>query len=92
MAQEALTNVVKHSDARTAGVAVRVTGDTVSVEVVDPGPPRAATLPSGGRGLPGMAERMAPIGGSVESGRDGAGFRVVAEVPLRPVRPAGALS
>lgn len=80
--QEALTNVVKHSAAGEA--VVRLVGSTgeIVVTVEDPGPALASTFPSGRVGLRGMAERLAPHGGTVTSGPYGDGFRVCASVPL----------
>lgn len=85
VAQEALTNVVKHSAAGEA--VVRLIGDDghVTLIVEDPGPALASELPCGGVGLRGMAERLAPHGGTVTSGASGDGFRVEARVPLAGV-------
>jgi signal transduction histidine kinase len=85
--QEALTNVVRHAAATR--VAVRVTrapGELV-VQVDDDGRgaehPPGAPLPAGGRGLVGMRERAAALGGEVEAGpRPGRGFRVRARFRL----------
>jgi signal transduction histidine kinase len=82
VAQESLTNVVRHSDASTAAVAVSVGRDSVTVEVTDPGPRRAGASPWGGHGLAVMAERMACVAGSVAAGPDRDGFRVAATAPL----------
>lgn len=79
IAEEALTNVARHSTARAARVSV-VIGDDVGVDVVDDGPP--AGEPDGrGRGLLGMRERAALFGGQVVAGPAGAGFRVSARLP-----------
>jgi signal transduction histidine kinase len=82
VAQESLTNVVRHSDASAAAVRLSVGPDSVTVEVTDPGPSRTSALPCGGHGLAVMAERMAGVGGSVVAGHDGDGFRVAASAPL----------
>ena len=82
--QEALTNVHKH--ARDAATSVRITGDGahgVTVEVVNRRPVGSAALPPGsGTGLLGLRERIALVGGTLESGPspDG-GWRVVAWLP-----------
>ena len=88
--QEALTNVVKHSAAGEA--LVRITGDDghVTLVVEDPGPALSSGLPSGGVGLCGMAERLAPHCGTVTSGASGEGFRVEARVPVPGVVAGGA--
>jgi signal transduction histidine kinase len=75
LVQEALTNTLKHAvDARTATVRLRITEDSLEVEVVDDG----ACSPSGapdiaGHGIDGMRERAAIYGGTVEVGPVDAG-------------------
>jgi signal transduction histidine kinase len=82
VAQEALTNVVKHSAAVSADLEVVVTPDGVTTTVVDAGPPLENGLSSGGHGLLGMRERLAAYGGTVAAGPCGPGYRVEAHVPL----------
>lgn len=87
MVEEALTNVARHSAARSANVAVVVGADAVTVAVGDPGPAltRASAEPAGGRGLVGMAERAALFGGRLTSGpTSNGGFLIEAILPLRP--------
>jgi signal transduction histidine kinase len=82
IAQEALTNVVRHAGARTATVAVRFEPDAVSVQVDDDG--TGGDGSPGGSGLEGMRERAESVGGTVEAGpRPGGGFRVLARLPIR---------
>lgn len=80
--QEALTNVVKHSDARWARVRI-VRDDTgLGVEVTDDGEPRSGPSENGGFGLQGLRERMAAVGGSVTAGpRAAGGWEVRASMP-----------
>ena len=80
--QESLTNVVKHSAARTARVQLTRLGDDLDVDVTDPGPLALLTLPGGGHGIAGMIERAAAYGGQVTAGPAGDGFRVHARLPL----------
>lgn len=88
--EEALTNVTRHSAASRATVRVHTTADVLTVEVADPGPTRPSETAvrlnelGGGRGLQGMAERVAIFGGTLETGLtcDG-GFRVAATFPRR---------
>lgn len=82
LAQEALTNVIKHSCAVTASVRVAKEDDAVVLTVADPGPAADGRRPPGGHGLAGMRERLASYGGRVAAGPDGAGWTVRAEVPL----------
>ncbi|MFD3404078.1 sensor histidine kinase [Kribbella sp. NPDC058693] len=79
--QESLTNVIKHSAARTATVRVACTGTTIELEIVDPGPSRASATGSG-HGLVGLDERVRLVGGRAEYGAQGAGFRVRATLPV----------
>lgn len=83
--QEALTNVIKHANARTVSVVLTQKGERVVVLIEDDG---RGFDPSGnhdnGLGLLGMRERIALVGGrvSIESGADG-GTTVAIEVPVR---------
>lgn len=72
--QEALTNSVRHGGATEATVQVHALPDLV-VDVHDNG--RGATDYSPGRGLRGIAERAALLGGSAEHYSDEHGFHVV---------------
>ncbi len=82
--QEALTNTVRHSAARTATLRLAYREEEFEVTVDDPGPaaergPRG----SGGNGLVGMRERATALGGALEAGpRADGGFRVRARLPL----------
>ena len=79
--QEALTNVLKHAGPARAGVLVRVTPDTLVLEVTDDG--QGGDLNGGGHGLAGMRERVALYGGELEAGSLNAhGFAVRASIPL----------
>src|SRR4051794_10048325 len=78
--QESLTNVIKHSAASTARVAVIANGE-LDIEIVDPGPPRQPTSARSGHGLVGLGERVRLVGGTVEYAVRGAGFRVHATLP-----------
>jgi signal transduction histidine kinase len=84
--QEALTNVVRHSDARQVAVSLHPTAEGLLVQVVDDG--RATPGSTGGFGLQGMAERVHAVGGRLTHGPgpDG-GFHVEAVLPTGEVRP-----
>jgi DNA-binding NarL/FixJ family response regulator len=57
--QESLTNTLKHAGAKRASVTLRWNEDTVELEVVDDGDGgNGLDVPSGGRGLIGMRERV----------------------------------
>jgi len=80
--QEALTNVVRHSGARTAEVRVRYLDNALEVEVTDDGRGPDQTK-EGGFGLVGMRERVAVHGGELEAGpRRDAGYRIRASLPV----------
>jgi signal transduction histidine kinase len=87
--QEALTNVLKHSGAARADVAIGCAGEGVTIEVTDDGSGRpAGPAPAGGHGLTGMRERVAIFGGELCAGpRSGGGFAVRARLPLEDRRP-----
>ncbi len=80
IAQEALTNVIKHAGpGARADLRLRYAADGVEIEVLDDGAGRTAVpaAPAGRHGLAGMAERTAPYRGSVDAGpRSGGGWRV----------------
>jgi signal transduction histidine kinase len=65
--QEALTNVLRHSDRTGAVVRLSYTPANVVVSVVDDGRPVRRLLP-GGHGLAGLRERVASIGGTLDAG------------------------
>ncbi len=90
IAQEALTNVLKHSSAETVTVRLTLKADELSLLVADDGGGPRRPLGSAlgfrsGRGLIGIRERAAACGGSVTTGPgvDGRGFTVTARLPLR---------
>ncbi|TQF04993.1 sensor histidine kinase [Kitasatospora acidiphila] len=88
--QEALTNVLKHSGADRAEVAVVERAERLELTVQDNGrgPDGTAAVGapgwSGGRGLLGIRERAVACGGRAEAGPgpDGLGFRIRADLPL----------
>jgi len=81
--QEAMTNVRKHARARTVWVRTAWTADRFTASVEDDGEGVAPTTMSHtGTGLRAMRERLALVGGALESGaRPGGGFRVGLWVP-----------
>ncbi|HEV2030188.1 MAG TPA: sensor histidine kinase [Candidatus Dormibacteraeota bacterium] len=83
IAQEALTNALKHSGATHVDLKVRSEGGAVEVAVEDNGRgPSGNGAVAGGHGLIGMRERVNLFGGRFEAGgREGGGFRVFAHLP-----------
>ena len=81
IAQEALTNTLKHAKAAKASVLLRYTDDSVELEVTDDGPGPMST--GTGHGLIGMHERAALYGGTLSVGpRMSGGFGVRVELPM----------
>ncbi|MCI0156287.1 sensor histidine kinase [Leifsonia shinshuensis] len=84
IAQEAVTNVIRHSDATTVRISIRRAGTDLLVEIVDDGHGTDRPLKAG-LGLTGMSERAAAVGGTVDAGFvAGGGFRVRAGLPGAP--------
>ena len=82
--QEALTNTLKHAGPE-AGAWVRLEFDPefLRVEVTDDGKGLAEGADEQGNGLRGIAERVAMLGGALETGRaQERGFRLGATLPL----------
>lgn len=88
--QESVTNVVRHSGARTCRVAVGYELEGVRIEVVDdgddglggPGRPRHSAAGGNGFGLLGMRERVTLLSGQFSAGRrPEGGFLVTARLP-----------
>lgn len=88
-AQEALTNIARHAQARHVTVTLNQRNGSICLEVnddgvgFDPGMP-ARHAPGSGLGLVGMRERVALVGGRciIES-QPGQGTRVVVELPVK---------
>lgn len=90
VAQEALTNVIRHADARKVSVRLRRTADGVRLEVHDdghsfPAAQLVAATHSGRLGLLGMRERVEMVGGRFTiTALPGKGTLIAAEVPTNP--------
>jgi signal transduction histidine kinase len=85
VAQESLTNATKHAPGAAANVRLDFATDHVTLSVSNchsPHPDGSARAGSGGGyGLQGIRERVLLLGGRVEAGPTGSGWRVEAEVP-----------
>lgn len=91
MAQEALTNILKHAQAQMVDVKLEFDAEQVSLEIKDNGcgfdlPPDPEIRMVGGIGLLGIHDRMEAIGGvfKVDS-EPGKGTRLSARIPLQEV-------
>lgn len=82
--QELLTNVVRHAQARTASVDLRIVGETMCIVVSDDGVGVSKKELSDLRsyGIIGMRERVRNLEGSIAFRSDGAGTTVDICVPL----------
>jgi signal transduction histidine kinase len=79
--QEALTNTLKHARASRAHVTLRYADTSLELEVLDDG--SGASAAGLGRGIIGMRERAALLGGELSAGpRPSGGFGVRATMPL----------
>jgi signal transduction histidine kinase len=88
--QEALTNTSRHARAADGGgqasawVVLHYAQDALTVQVNDDGNGGGAKSAGPGLGLIGMRERVSALGGRLHAGpRDGGGFQVRAELPVR---------
>lgn len=95
LAQEALTNIAKHAQARRVYLRLARSGARVTAQIEDDGigfdvHKRAADAP--GAGLFGMRERVARLGGTFSlQSHPGRGTRLFVELPLSP-QPGGETS
>jgi signal transduction histidine kinase len=84
IAQEALTNVIRHAAATTVWIRVTYGAGDLRLRVEDDGRGVPVGEPAGGgSGIAGMRERLAALGGELHTGaRPGGGFQVAARLPL----------
>ena len=81
VAQESLTNVVRHARATSASVSLGRTRDGVCLRVVDDG--RGLELAKAGSGIRGMRERALSVGGQLALvPSEGDGLEVRLEIAL----------
>lgn len=83
VAQEALTNVVRHAGADSADLCLERNASRVRLRVVDSGNGLNGALAGDGGGLRGMRERAMMVGGKLSVlDRDAGGVEVRLEIPL----------
>ncbi|SDD38809.1 sensor histidine kinase [Auraticoccus monumenti] len=91
--REAVTNVIRHSRARSARITLRLVDGPGSAEaelvVVNDGV-RTDGERSAGSGLIGMAERLTAVGGSLRHAGDAHTFTLTARAPLTATAPTSA--
>lgn len=77
--REGVTNMLRHSDARTCSITGTRDGGTARLEIVND---RARPAPGDGDGLAGLAERARSLSGSVSGrGTGDGGYRLLVEIP-----------
>jgi two-component system sensor histidine kinase DesK len=87
MVREGVTNVIRHSHARRCFIRITSVGEITRAEVINDGyrEPEGGVNEKGS-GLPGLAERVAAVGGRLEAGpipaEDGFDFRLQVELPI----------
>jgi signal transduction histidine kinase len=85
IAQEALTNVLKHAQATRVEVRLRQTGERLELEVQDNG--RGAEAPAAsGRGIGNMRARARQLGAELQVRASPGGTCVALQVPMNAVR------
>jgi signal transduction histidine kinase len=82
---EAMTNVVRHSTARTVRIAIEHEGGDLTLAVTDDG--KASSPWRAGVGLTGMRERAEELGGTFQAGPTPDGASVRATYPMTVVHP-----
>jgi PAS domain S-box-containing protein len=93
--QECLTNVIRHSESKTASVKLQIDADRVAVEVQDFGkgmsPERLASLQAQGSGvgIRGMRERIRQFGGQMKISSSQSGTMVQISMPVPDGQAAG---
>jgi signal transduction histidine kinase len=86
--QESITNAIRHAGPARVTISISYGPSDLEILVADDGqgqsaPDRGAA--GGGRGIVGMRERAALLGGELTAGpQPGAGFQVRARLPLQP--------
>jgi signal transduction histidine kinase len=84
IAQEALTNVLKHAGPTAVRIALRLDAEALTIEIEN-GPPAAGhrPVPGSGRGLIGVRERAMAFDGTLDTGpTSSGGWRLCARLPL----------
>jgi two-component system, NarL family, sensor histidine kinase UhpB len=83
IAQESLTNALRHSEARSATLSLTADAETLTLTVTDDGKGIPSQLPSGTAGISGMRERALLVGGrlSIQS-RPDRGTEVRLSIPV----------
>jgi two-component system, NarL family, sensor histidine kinase DesK len=86
--REAVTNVLRHSDATCCTISLRTRPGKAELEVVNDGLPGLAVVDGvpPGSGLTGLGERLAGVDGTLQTRRDGVTFVLTARLPVEAAR------
>jgi two-component system sensor histidine kinase UhpB len=83
VAQESLTNVLRHAEADTVTVSLTADTEAVTISIADDGRGMPAQVPAGTAGIAGMRERALLVGGRLTiRSRPGGGTEVRLTVPI----------
>jgi signal transduction histidine kinase len=86
--QEALTNIARYARGAPARIGLTI-GDRIELAIANgPGAGRPADPDGGGYGIRGMRERAELLGGTLQAGPDGTGWRVALSLPVNAGRGA----
>ncbi|MFD9220862.1 sensor histidine kinase [Streptomyces sp. NPDC060064] len=81
--QEGLSNALRHAGAFPVSLWIALRGEELEITMENPLPDRAPVIrPGGGRGVRGIAERAALLGGHAQAGPQDAVWRLSARLPL----------
>jgi signal transduction histidine kinase len=85
VAQESLTNILKHAEAKSADLSIMIRDENLVLQISDDGKgvPVASLKTSTSHGLASMRHRISGLGGSLEiENRSSGGTLVTAQIPL----------
>jgi signal transduction histidine kinase len=89
VAQEALNNVGKHSQARQVSVQLGIRSDVLILEITDTGVGFESNIPAKGLGIASMRERLRTTDGDLTiTSKPGQGTRLAATVPYKTIAAA----
>ncbi|MFK4225654.1 sensor histidine kinase [Streptomyces sp. NPDC019890] len=81
--QEGLSNALRHAGAAPVSLWIALHGEELEITMENPLPDRAPVVrPGGGRGVRGIAERAALLGGHAQAGPQDSVWRLSARLPL----------